>query len=180
MEQEVPKEEAVSTPEEAQATEQTDELIDAATLAAQIGQLEQEKAELSNQLLRRLAEFDNFRRRTEREKSEIADMVAGETIKPLLAILDDFERALKVECASPEYVKGVELIYQRMVDALKKLGLEAIVAEGVAFDPNLHHAIEMVECEDAEDHTVLADLMKGYLFRGRLLRPSMVKVAVRR
>jgi len=180
MEQEVPKEETVSAPEAAQEAEQTDQLIDAATLAAQIGQLEQEKAELNNQLLRRLAEFDNFRRRTEREKSEIAEMVAGETIKPLLAILDDFERALKVECASADYSKGVELIYQRMVDSLKKIGLEGIAAQGTAFDPNLHHAIEMVESEDAEDNTVVADLMKGYLFRGRLLRPSMVKVAVRR
>lgn len=177
MEQEVPKEESVCAPEEVRAT---DELIDAASLAGQIAQLEQEKAELNNQLLRRLAEFDNFRRRTEREKAEIADMIAGETVKPLLAILDDFERALKVECASADYAKGVELIYQRMADSLKKLGLELICSEGAAFDPNLHHAIEMVECEDVEDHTVIGELMKGYMFRGRLLRPAMVKVAVRR
>jgi len=177
MEQEVPKEESVCAPEQPQVD---DQVLDAAVLAAQIAQLEQEKAELNNQLLRRLAEFDNFRRRTEREKAEIADMVAGETVKPLLAILDDFERALKAECASAEYAKGVELIYQRMVDALKKLGLEAVAAEGAPFDPNLHHAIEMVESEDAPDHTVVAELLKGYCFRGRLLRPAMVKVAVRR
>lgn len=177
MEQEAPKVDAVSAPEEPQAT---DQLIDAAALASQLAQLEQEKAELSEQLLRRLAEFENYRRRTEREKSEIADLVAGETVKPLLSILDDFERALKAECASADYARGVELIYQRMVDALKKLGLEPVQAEGAAFDPNLHHAIEMVETEEAEDHTVVADLLKGYTFRGRLLRPSMVKVAVRR
>lgn len=177
MEQEAPKADGAPTPGQEQPA---DQLIDAATLAAQIEQLEQEKSELNNQLLRRLAEFDNFRRRTDREKSELADMVAGETLKPLLVIVDDFERALKAECESPDYAKGVELIYQRMVDTLKKLGLEAIAAEGAPFDPNLHHAIEMVESEDAEDHTVVADLLKGYTFRGRLLRPSMVKVAVRR
>lgn len=177
MEQEAPKVDAVSAPEEPQVS---DQLIDAASLASQIAQLEQEKAELSEQLLRRLAEFDNFRRRTEREKCDISDTVAGETVKPFLAILDDFERALKVECASADYARGVELIYQRMVDALKKIGVEAVQAEGAAFDPNLHHAIEMVETEEAEDHTVVADLLKGYTFRGRLLRPSMVKVAVRR
>jgi len=177
MEQDVPKVDAVSAPEEPQAS---DQVMDSAALALQIAQIEQEKSELSDQLLRRLAEFDNYRRRTEREKCEIADSVAGEVVKPLLAILDDFERALKVECASVDYARGVELIYQRMSDSLKKLGLEPVQAEGQPFDPNLHHAIEMVETEDVEDHTVVADLLKGYTFRGRLLRPSMVKVAVRR
>jgi molecular chaperone GrpE len=177
MEQDVPKVDAVSAPEEPQAN---DQVMDAAALALQIAQIEQEKSELSDQLLRRLAEFDNYRRRTEREKCEIADSVAGEAVKPLLAILDDFERALKVESASADYARGVELIYQRMADALKKLGLEPVQAEGQPFDPNLHHAIEMVETEEVEDHTVVADLLKGYTFRGRLLRPSMVKVAVRR
>jgi molecular chaperone GrpE len=177
MEQEEPKVDSVSAADEPHAS---DEIIDASSLAAQIAQMEQEKSDLQNQLLRRLAEFDNFRRRTEREKSEIADMVAGETLKPLLAILDDFERALKVECASADYARGVELIYQRMVDTLRKLGLEPVAAECQPFDPNLHHAIEMVETDEAEDHTVVADLMKGYTFRGKLLRPSMVKVAVRR
>lgn len=177
MEQEEPKVDSVSAEAEPQTS---DEIIDAASLAAQIAQMEAEKADLQNQLLRRLAEFDNFRRRTEREKAEIADMVAGETVKPLLGILDDFERAMKVECASGDYSRGVELIYQRMVDALRKQGLEPVEAEGQPFDPNLHHAIEMVECNEVEDHTVVADLMKGYTFRGKLLRPSMVKVAVQR
>ncbi len=177
MEQEAPKLDAVSAPEEPQPS---DQLIDAASLAAQLAQLEQEKAELSEQLLRRLAEFDNFRRRTEREKGEIADTVAGETVKPLLAILDDFERALAAECSSADYARGVDLIYQRLLGALRKLGLEPVQAEGTVFDPNLHHAVEMVEAGEADDHVVVADLLKGYMFRGRLLRPSMVKVAVRR
>ncbi len=177
MEQEEPKVDAVSSPEEGQAS---DQMMDAGALAAYIAQIEQEKAEITDQLLRRMAEFDNFRRRTEREKGEIADFVAAETVKPLLAVLDDFERALKVECASADYARGVELIYQRMAEALKKLGLEPVQAEGTPFDPNLHHAIEMVETDEVDDHTVVADLLKGYTFRGRLLRPSMVKVAVRR
>jgi molecular chaperone GrpE len=84
-----------------------------------------------------------------------------------------------VETADREYAKGMELIYQRLMDALKKLGLEPLQTIGQAFDPNLHHAIEMVQTEDAPDHTVLDEYQRGYNFKGRLLRPAMVKVAVR-
>ena len=96
----------------------------------------------------------------------------------MLPILDDFERALQVETPDKTYVKGMELIHQRLFDALKKLGLEPIVAQGEPFDPHVHHAVEMVETEDVPDHTVLAEFQRGYNFKGRLLRPAMVKVAV--
>jgi molecular chaperone GrpE len=150
----------------------------AGALAAELDKLAAEKADLQDRLLRAQAEFQNFRRRTEEKKIELLDYASTETVRALLPILDDFERALGVEHSDSEYVRGVELIYQRLFDALKKLGLEPIVTKEQKFDPNLHHAVEMVETEDAPDHTVLAEFQRGYNFKGRLLRPAMVKVAV--
>jgi molecular chaperone GrpE len=101
-----------------------------------------------------------------------------EAVRALLPVLDDFERSLKVESADKEYVKGMELIYQRFYDGLKKLGLEPIVSAGQAFDPHIHHAVDMVETEDAPADTVLEEFQRGYNFKGRMLRAAMVKVAV--
>ena len=104
-----------------------------------------------------------------------------ETVRSIVPILDDFERALKVECSgNKEYVRGMELIHQRLSDALKKLGLEPISAKGLKFDPHIHHAVEMSETDQVEDHTILEEYQRGYNFRGRLLRPAMVKVAVKK
>jgi molecular chaperone GrpE len=147
--------------------------------AAERDQLVAEKAELQDRLLRGRAEFDNFRKRTERERSDYIQYAAMEMVRELLPILDDFERALKVETADREYAKGVELIYQRMYDSLKKMGLEPIATEGQQFDPNLHQAIERVPTKDAQDQMVLGEFQRGYNFKGRLLRPAMVRVAVR-
>lgn len=147
--------------------------------AAERDQLVAEKAELQDRLLRGRAEFDNFRKRTERERSDYIQYAAMEMVRELLPILDDFERALKVETADREYAKGVELIYQRMYDSLKKMGLEPIATEGQQFDPNLHQAIERVPTKDAQDQMVLGEFQRGYNFKGKLLRPAMVRVAVR-
>ena len=151
---------------------------DWAALAAERDRLAGEKADLEQRLLRRAAEFDNHRKRTERELQEMREYAATESVKAMLPILDDFERALRVETVDPGYAAGVELIYNRFLDQLKKLGLEPIDAAGMPFDPYVHNAIEMVPTTEAEDHTVLADLQRGYNFKGRLLRPSMVRVAV--
>ena len=140
----------------------------------------QEKTDLIDRLLRRQAEFDNFRRRAERERADVLEYANTETVRSILPILDDFERALRTESADKEYSRGMELIYQRLSDALKKLGLEPISAKGQKFDPHLHHAVDMVETDQAEDHTVLEEFQQGYNFRGRLLRPAMVKVAVKK
>lgn len=152
---------------------------DFAALTTERDRLGTEKAELYEQLLRRTAEFENFRRRTERERIELSEYAAMETVKSLLPVLDDFERALKIETADKEYSKGMELIYSRMLELLKKSGLEPVAAEGRIFDPNVHEAIERVSETDAEDQTVLGAFQRGYQFRGRLLRPAMVRVAVK-
>ncbi len=148
-------------------------------LAAERDRLLQEKTEIYERLLRRQAEFENYRRRTERERAELLEYAGMEAARALLPVLDDFERALKVECADKEYARGMELIFQRFSDSLAKLGLEPLESVGQPFDPNAHHAVEMVRTEEAEDHTILEEYQRGYNFRGRLLRPAMVKVAVK-
>lgn len=147
-------------------------------VAAERDRLVEEKNELRDRLLRLQAEFDNFRRRAEREKRELSEYANSESVNSILPVLDDFERALKVECSGKEYARGMEMIYQRLFDALKKLGLEPISAKDQKFDPHLHHAVDMVETDDVEDNTVLEEYQRGYNFRGRPLRPAMVKVAV--
>jgi molecular chaperone GrpE len=130
-------------------------------------------------MLRARAEFDNARRRAERERSDFLQYAAMDLVKELLPVLDDFERALKVETADRNYAKGIELIYGRLAETLKKMGLEAIETEGREFDPNLHQAVERVESADVEDQSILGEFQRGYNFKGRLLRPAMVKVAVK-
>ena len=139
---------------------------------------EAEKAELQERVLRTQAEFQNFRRRVEKERLELSEYASMEAVRALLPILDDFERALKAENDGSDYVKGMELIHQRFGAQLHKLGLEPIVSEGQQFDPHVHHAVEMVETDEAADQTVLAEFQRGYNFKGRLLRAAMVKVAV--
>ena len=140
--------------------------------------LEAEKAELRDRFLRAQAEFQNSRRRAEKERLEFAEYASMEAVRSLLAILDDFERAVRAESADKEYAKGMELIEQRFAAALQKLGLEPIIAQGQPFDPHVHHAVEMVETDEAPDLTILAEYLRGYNFKGRLLRAAMVKVAV--
>ena len=148
-------------------------------MAAEREQFAAEKAELQERLLRARAEFENARRRWDRDRLDYLQFAAMDTMRDLLPILDDFERALQVETADREYAKGVELIYQRMVDTLTKLGLEPIVTAGQSFDPNLHQAVERVQSQDAEDQAILGEFQRGYNFKGKLLRPAMVRVAVR-
>lgn len=149
-----------------------------AAVNAERDRLIEERNDLMDRLLRRQAEFDNFRRRAEREKADVLEYANTESARAILPIVDDFERALKMESLDKEYARGMELIYQRLTDALKRLGVEPITSKGHKFDPNLHHAVEMVETADVEDHTILDEYQRGYNFRGRLLRPAMVKVAV--
>lgn len=149
------------------------------TVTAERDKLAAENAELEDRLLRSRAEFQNARARAERERSEYLQFASMDMVRQLLPVLDDFERAMRVETADREYAKGIELIYQRMYDSLKKAGLEPIDTGGKTFDPNLHQAIERVETADADDQAILGEFQRGYQFKGKLLRPAMVKVAVR-
>ena len=157
---------------EEKQTDQTDQL------RVERDGLKVERDELKELLLRRQAEFDNFRKRTDKERSDFVQYAGMELVREILPILDDFERAMKVEGGNPEYVKGVQMIHSRMFDTLKKQGLEPIETAGKQFDPHLHQAVERVETKDSPDGAILGEFQRGYNFKGRLLRPSMVKVAV--
>jgi molecular chaperone GrpE len=148
-------------------------------LTAERDRLLAEKAESDDRLLRARAEFDNARRRFDRDRSEYLQFAAMDLAREVLPVLDDFERALKTETADREYAKGVELIYQRLSEILRRMGLEPIETAGKRFDPNQHQAVQRVETKDAEDQAILDEFQRGYNFKGKLLRPAMVRVAVR-
>lgn len=150
-------------------------------LEEELKKLEAEKASLRDQLVRRQADFENYRKRAEREQTEYRQAAEADLVAALLPVLDGFERALAAPANAndADYRKGVELIYKRLTEVLHRAGLKPIEAEGKTFDPFYHHAVERVESEEHADQQVVAELQRGYRFRQRLLRPSLVRVAVR-
>ena len=150
------------------------------SLAEQLKKLEEEKQALFDQLVRRQADFENFRKRFEREQQEFRQQAVAAQVADLLPVLDAFQRALAAPAGGgdEEYRKGVELIYKQLFDLLTRAGLKPIDAVGQKFDPFLHHAVERVETPDHNDQEVLAELQRGYTFKQRLLRPALVRVAV--
>jgi molecular chaperone GrpE len=169
---------SASDPSQADGAQVTDPSDALATITAERDILAAEKAGVEDRYLRLQAEFQNQRRRAEKEKMEWHEYAAAEAVRALLPILDDFERALKIECSDKEYTRGMQLIYQRLFDSLKKLGLEPVNSVGQPFDPNIHHAVDRKESADAADDSVLEEYQRGFNFKGRLLRPAMVVVAV--
>ena len=147
-------------------------------LAAERDRAIAEKDEIWDRHLRKQAEFENFRKRAAREKDEILQFAAMETIRAMLPVLDDFERALKAPAEGDEYRKGIELIHKRLYDALVQAGLTPIESVGKKFDPHFHQAVDTVK-DEREDQTIVEEFQRGYEFKGRLLRPAMVKVAIR-
>jgi molecular chaperone GrpE len=124
------------------------------------------------------AEFDNFRKRNVREQQDYRDYALVDALKTMLPILDSLDRALKTNAASLEdFRSGIELIDKQFHDALSKLGVEPLSAEGESFDPNLHQAVQMVDTNEVEDNHVIDELQRGYRIKDRLLRPAMVRVA---
>jgi molecular chaperone GrpE len=129
-------------------------------------------------LARLQAEFDNARKRAAREQQEFREFAAADVIKNILPVLDSFERALKAPAGDPNDLRsGLELIYRQFQDALQKLGVQPIESVGKLFDPRVHEAVEMVDTTEAADHQVLDEFQRGYNYKGRLLRPAMVRVA---
>ncbi len=149
------------------------------SLDERIAKLEAEKEELRSTLIHRQADFENFRKRVERERHEESRRVKAHLIELLLPVLDTFERALAAhdDPAYGEYRKGFELIYRQLWEALAKQGLERIEAAGKTFDPHVHQAIERVETGEHADGSVIEMLQPGYVFHGRVLRPATVRVA---
>jgi len=164
------------------ASPQSDPIEDftpAAETSEEIQKLRDENKQLTDQLLRKQAEVENFRKRAEREKDEFKQYAMSEALKAMLPILDGFERALKADAGGEEYRKGIELIYQQLLGTLQKLGVKPVEAKGRQFNPREHEAVATVETDEAEDHEVVEEMQRGYFYKDRLLRPAMVKVAKR-
>jgi len=141
--------------------------------------LRQEKDALQDRLLRTAAEFDNYRKRIDRERRDLSEFAAADVLTELLPILDSFERALQAP-APPEAEalrKGVELIHKQMLELLRKRGVRPIEALGADFDPNFHQAVIHEASGEHREGEVMQELQRGYMLGDRLLRPAMVKVA---
>ena len=146
---------------------------------AEVARLRQERDALLDRLARLQAEFDNARKRNLKEQQDFKEYALTEALKSLLPIVDSFDRALASGQTGKEFTNGVELINRQFHDALTKLGLQPIEAQGQAFDPNVHQAVQMVETDEVEDHHVIDELQRGYKLKDRLLRPAMVRVATK-
>ena len=173
-EQEMVTEEAIETKEADVSEEATEaEEVDELTLLKQ--QLEEEQ----DRTVRLRADFENYKRRVQKDKEADYKYRAQSLLSDLLPVLDNLERALAVEATSEEAIsltKGVDMVYRSLVAAVEKEGLESVESEGKPFDPNLHHALMQEKDESQDSGIVLQELQKGYKLKDRILRPAMVKV----
>jgi molecular chaperone GrpE len=171
-----PPNEQVAELEQSMESKETE----AAKVEREAGKLATEFEELRQTLLRRQADFDNYRKRIERERADDSKRTTARLIEALLPVLDNFEQALAAH-REPEYAsyqKGFELIYKQLVDNVTRLGAERIDPLGKPFDPHVHQAMDRTESSEYPDGTILQVFQPGYAFHGRVLRPAMVRVAV--
>jgi molecular chaperone GrpE len=157
---------------------QTD--VEYPTADAEVGKLAKDLEDLRQTLLRRQADFDNYRKRVEKERAEDSRRSTARVIEALIPVVDSFDQALASH-REPEYAnyrKGFELIHKQLIDNIAKLGAERIDPLGMTFDPHLHQAMDRTETTDKDEGTILQVFQPGYLFHGRVLRPAMVRVAV--
>jgi molecular chaperone GrpE len=143
-------------------------------------ELQRQRDEFKDLLLRKTAEFDNFRKRTERERQSVSESAAADLIGEIVPLLDDLERALKAEPgseAAEAYRRGVELIHRQLSDTLRKRGVRPIETTGADFDPYYHQAVSYEPAAGHRDGEIIEEFRRGYMLGDRLLRPSMVKVA---
>jgi molecular chaperone GrpE len=172
----------LTEPEEADAADAaaTDRETEQLVSTDREADLQRERDDYHDRWLRKTAEFDNYRKRIDRERREQADQAVVNLIQELLLVVDDFERALSApegESRPEAYRKGIELIHAKLNDVLRKYGVRPINALGADFDPNLHQAVIHEESPGHREGEVIAELRRGYLIGDKLLRPAMVKVA---
>lgn len=135
-----------------------------------------EIADLKDKLLRNMAEFDNYRKRTAKERMELAPEITARNLTEFLPVMDNLERALAAECKDPDYKKGIEMIHESFTIALNNLGVETIESDGKPFDPTYHQAVQQVEDNSKEEGTIAATFQKGYKIGDKVLRFAMVAV----
>ena len=168
-EETVPAEEVKETKKEKKASKTTQ-------LEKQLAAKEEELAALSDQYQRMLAEYANYKRRTEQEKLQIGAYTKADVLSALLTSVDNMEKAIAAP-AGDDYKTGVDLVLRQFIEALQKLGLESVGVEGEPFDPNVHNAVMREDADGVDEETVTAVFQKGYKLGDRVLRPAMVKVA---
>lgn len=153
---------------------------DSAAADAEIAKLSADMEDLRQTLLRRQADFDNYRKRVEKERTEDSRRTTARLIESLIPVIDGFEHALAAhrESEYENYRKGFELIYKQLLDQVARLGVERLEPLGKQFDPHLHQAMDRTETTEQADGTILQVFQPGYVFHGRVLRPAMVRVAV--
>jgi molecular chaperone GrpE len=173
-ERELPPAEAESAAPEAGAAERSAEEI--ASLRQELEKVKGELDHLLDRYARQQAEFDNARKRAAREQQDYRDYALTDAVKALLPVLDSFDHALQAP-EGAEFRAGIELINRQFHDALAKLGVQPVAAQGESFDPHLHEAVQMVDTDEAQDNQVIDELQRGYKLKERLLRPAMVRVA---
>lgn len=175
------KEEEPASESKETKEEETVEVVDSEEVSGDASEKDEEIAELKDSLLRNMAEFDNYRKRTEKEKTAMFELGAAEVIKKLLPVIDNFERGLKSVSDDKKqkdaFVEGMDMIYKQAVKMLKDLGVEPIEAVGKEFDPNYHNAVMHVDDDSVGDSIIVEELEKGYIYRNTVIRYSMVKVA---
>lgn len=168
-----------------EASEDVVEIIDAEEdvseeneLPDELEALKKEKEEIYNRYLRVQAEYDNYKRRTEKEKASERKYKSLDLANDIIPVLDNFERALQVEVDGDNkgMIEGITMVYNQLIEALKTNGVEEMEVEGQTFDPNLHHAVIQAEEEDVESDIIVEELQKGYLLKDKVIRPAMVKV----
>lgn len=161
----------------AEAEAQTEGAEEKADNNSEVEALKAKAAETEDKLLRLRADFENFRRRTRQEKEELGNSVEAEFVKNLLPLIDNFERAMAADTTDVEtFKKGMAMIQKQLMDALKNKGLEPIETKDAKFDPNFHQAVMRVENPDLEDDTIAMEMQKGYMVKGKVIRPAMVQV----
>ena len=154
--------------------------VEYASADAEVGKLAKDLEDLRETLLRRQADFDNYRKRVEKERADDSRRSTARVIEALIPVVDSFDQALASH-REPEYAnyrKGFELIHKQLTDNIAKLGAERIDPLGMTFDPHLHQAMDRTETTDKDEGTILQVFQPGYVFHGRVLRPAMVRVAV--
>ena len=148
--------------------------------SAEASELQRQRDDYYDRLLRQTAEFENYRKRIDRERQSLAEATAASVMEELLPLMDDLERALKADAGTEgadAYRRGVELIHRQLGEILRKRGVRAIEAVGTPFDPHVHQAVAYDPAEGHADGEVLEEFRRGYMLGDRLLRPSMVRVA---
>jgi molecular chaperone GrpE len=153
---------------------------ESAEKAVDFGEVQRQRDEYYDRLLRKSAEFDNYRKRIERERQQVAESAAADLLRELLPLVDDLERALDAEPGSEgveAYRRGVELIHRQLMELLRKRGVRPIESVGTTFDPHVHQAVAHDSAEGRREGEVIEEFGRGYMLGDRLLRPAMVKVA---